>query len=235
MKRIIFVHGDKGGVGKTQCATRTAAVFEAAGLTLDLIDGDAKNPGVDLLFGDKVRCMDLRKTDGLETLFEAIANAHGDLLIDMPAGGSDATASMKVDDPDNGTIDLGLLLQETNARAVVLFVIDPSIEPLHALRDELAVFPRDQTDWIVVRNHFLNRPFTIFENSPIKKDLLNMGGQIIDMARLDPSVVDTMAKLQCDLHSFSTHPEASVIQKMRAKSAMRLWSAELQKVGLLHD
>lgn len=31
MKRIIFVHGDKGGVGKTQCATRTVAAFEAAG------------------------------------------------------------------------------------------------------------------------------------------------------------------------------------------------------------
>jgi hypothetical protein len=234
MKRIIFVHGDKGGVGKTQCATRTAAVFEAAGQPLELIDGDAKNPGVDFLFGDKVRCMDLRKTDGMETLFEAIANARDDVLIDMPAGGSDATARMQVGGSAEGTIDLGLLLQETNARAVALFVIDPSIEPLHALRDELAVFPRDQTDWIVVRNHFQDRPFTTFENSPVKKDLLNMGGQIIDMARLDPSVVDTMAKLQCDLHSFSTYPEASVIQKMRAKSAMRLWSEELQKVGLLN-
>lgn len=234
MKRIIFVHGDKGGVGKTQCATRTAAVFEAAGQPLDLIDGDAKNPGVDLLFGDKVRCMDLRRTDGLETLFEAIANARDDVLIDMPAGGSDATARMQVGGSAEGTIDLGLLLQETNARAVVLFVIDPSIEPLHALRDELDVFPGDQTDWIVVRNQFQDRPFTSFENSKVKADLLNMGGQIIDMARLDPSVVDTMAKLNCDLHSFSTHSEASFIQKMRTKSAVNLWSAELQKVGLLN-
>lgn len=235
MKRIIFVHGDKGGVGKTQCATRTVAAFEAAGQPLNLIDGDAKNPGVDLLFGNKVRCMDLRKTAGMETLFEAIASAHGDVLIDMPAGGSDATANMQMDGSAEGTIDLGLLLQEIDARAVVLFVIDQSIEPIFALRDELKSFPPEQTDWIVVRNHFQDRPFTHFENSITKNDLLESGGQIIDMTRLDPAVVENMVTLQCSLDSFSTHPEASAIHKMRAKAAMRLWSTELQKVGLLHD
>jgi hypothetical protein len=235
MKRIIFVHGDKGGVGKTQCATRTAAAFEAAGQPLELIDGDAKNPGVDVLFGDKARCMDLRKTVGMETLFEAIANASGDVLIDMPAGGSDATANMQMDGSAEGTIDLSLLLQEIDARAVVLFVIDHNIEPIYALKAELKSFPPEQTDWIVVRNHFQDRPFNHFENSDTRKHLLEFGGKIIDMTRLDPAVVESMRTLKCNLSSFSTHPEASAIQKMRAKTAMRLWSSELQKVGLLHD
>lgn len=235
MKRIIFVHGDKGGVGKTQCATRTAAAFEAAGQPLELIDGDAKNPGVDVLFGDKARCMDLRKTVGMETLFEAIANASGDVLIDMPAGGSDATANMQMDGSAEGTIDLSLLLQEIDARAVVLFVIDHNIEPIYALQAELKSFPPEQTDWIVVRNHFQDRPFNHFENSDTRKHLLEFGGKIIDMTRLDPAVVESMRTLKCNLSSFSTHPEASAIQKMRAKTAMRLWSSELQKVGLLHD
>jgi hypothetical protein len=235
MKRIIFVHGDKGGVGKTQCATRTAAAFEAAGQPLELIDGDAKNPGVDVLFGDKARCMDLRKTGGMETLFEAIANASGDVLIDMPAGGSDATANMQMDGSAEGTIDLSLLLQEIDARAVVLFVIDHNIEPIYALKAELKSFPPEQTDWIVVRNHFQDRPFNHFENSDTRKHLLEFGGKIIDMTRLDPAVVESMRTLKCNLSSFSTHPEASAIQKMRAKTAMRLWSSELQKVGLLHD
>lgn len=235
MKRIIFVHGDKGGVGKTQCATRTAAAFEAAGQPLELIDGDAKNPGVDVLFGDKARCMDLRKTVGMETLFEAITNASGDVLIDMPAGGSDATANMQMDGSAEGTIDLSLLLQEIDARAVVLFVIDHNIEPIYALKAELKSFPPEQTDWIVVRNHFQDRPFNHFENSDTRKHLLEFGGKIIDMTRLDPAVVESMRTLKCNLSSFSTHPEASAIQKMRAKTAMRLWSSELQKVGLLHD
>jgi hypothetical protein len=55
------------------------------------------------------------------------------------------------------------------------------------------------------------------------------------MTRLDPAVVENMVTLQCSLDSFSTHPEASAIHKMRAKAAMRLWSLELQKVGLLND
>ncbi|MEY8880071.1 P-loop NTPase [Donghicola sp. XS_ASV15] len=67
MKSVLFIHGDKGGVGKTQCATRTAAAFEAVGRPLTLVDGDVKNPGLDMLFEDRTTCVDLRTAAGILT------------------------------------------------------------------------------------------------------------------------------------------------------------------------
>jgi len=64
MKRLIFVHGDKGGTGKSHVAQTTAAAFRAAGISLDLIDGDSKNPGLYRSFSgkpDEVMRFNIRK------------------------------------------------------------------------------------------------------------------------------------------------------------------------------
>lgn len=233
MKSVIFIHGDKGGVGKTQCATRTAAAFEAAGRPLTLIDGDVKNPGLHMLFKDRTKCADLRTAAGMEKMLETIVSSPDDVLIDLPAGGSDATAKMTSDGSAEGMIDLAFLLGQIDARAVMLFVIDQSREVLAALRDELKVFAGHQPDWIVVRNHFQDRPFTLFEESKTRQTLTEIGGQVADMTRLDPAVVAFMANTGCNLNTIHDHADASLIPKMRAASALRTWTEELAKVGVL--
>ena len=236
MKRIIFAHGDKGGVGKTQVATRTAAAFKAAGKPLKLIDGDARNPGLYQSWNAEdspVQRCDVRKTEGLEELFEAIAAAGSDMLIDMPAGASAATKNFTGGGSEEGSIDLAMLLSEINARAVVLFAINQDREPIAALRDELAAFPSDQTDWIVVRNHYEDRNFTDFDASKTRQAVLNQGGKIVDIARLDPAVTSLMSREGLNLLTIQTSDKASVINKVRAKCALRSWTEQLQKAGLL--
>ena len=236
MRRIIFVHGDKGGVGKTQVATRTAAAFKAAGVSLKLIDGDAKNPGLYQAWnteGAPVQRCNVLKTEGLEELFEAIAAADSDVLVDMPAGASAATEKFTGSGSEEGSIDLAMLLSEIDARAVVLFAIDQNREPIAALRDELNAFPADQTDWVVVRNHYEDRPFTDFDASNTRKAVLEQGGKIADIARLDPAVTGLMSREGLNLLTIKTSEKASVINKIRAKSALRSWMEQLQKAGIL--
>jgi hypothetical protein len=233
MKSVLFIHGDKGGVGKTQCATRTAAAFEAAGRPLTLIDGDVKNPGLDMLFEDRTTCVDLRTAAGIEEMLEIIVSSPHDVLIDLPAGGSDATAKMTSGGSAEGMIDLAFLLDQIDARAVMLFVIDQSREVLAALRDEMAAFANHKLDWVVVRNHFHDRPFSRFDQSQTKQTLMDIGGQLVEMTRLDPAVVAFMADTGCNLNTIHGHPDASLIPKMRASSALRTWTEELAKVGLL--
>lgn len=236
MKRIIFAHGDKGGVGKTQIATRTAAAFQAAGKPLKLIDGDAKNPGLYQAWHTEdapVQRCNVLKTEGLEELFEAIAAADSDVLIDMPAGASAATEKFTDGGSEEGSIDLAMLLSEIDARAVVLFALDQNREPIAALRDELAAFPSDQTDWIVVRNHYEDRPFTDFDASKTRQAVIDQGGKIADITRLDPAVTGLMSREGLNLITIQTSDGASVINKIRAKSALRSWTEQLQKAGLL--
>lgn len=234
MRKIIFVHGDKGGVGKTEAAKRTAAVLSDPSLTL--VDGDAKNPGLFAAFSSSsapVRRHNVLKTAGLEELFETLASVNGDVLIDLPAGASAATERMTSGGSAEGTIDLELLMSEIKAQPVVIFVIDQNREPIAALRDELQAFPED-TKWIIVRNTYEDRAFDVFEASQTKQAVEERGGIVIDMARLDPSVNQMMAAEKLNLLTVQESPKASVIQKIRAKAALREWRAELVKAGLIN-
>lgn len=238
MKRIIFSHGDKGGIGKTQVATRTAAAFAALRQEVKLIDGDARNPGLYHLWNTEeapVQRCNILKPAGIEELFDAIASATGDVLVDMPAGASAATENFVGGGAAEGSIDLGMLLKETNARAVVLFAIDQSREPIAALRDEMKIFPEEQTDWIVVRNHYEDRPFTDFDESNTKKAIIERSGKIIDMTRLDPAVVSIMSREKLNLITIQNSDQASTINKIRAKSALRIWTVQLKKAGMINE
>lgn len=234
--KIIFAHGDKGGIGKTEAATRTAAAYLAAEKPLTMIDGDAKNPGLHRLFDtpeNPVHCCNVLKTEGIEEMFELIASAKNDVLIDLPAGASAATEKMAGGNAAEGSIDLGEILSEIGARAVVLFTIDQNPEPVAALRDELNAFPIEMTDWIVVKNHREERPFNLFDGSKTKEELVKRGGKIIDMIRLDPAVTSRMTTSRLNLFTIQQAKEVSMIPKVRAKSALRQWTEQLKIAGLL--
>ena len=236
MKRIIFAHGDKGGIGKTQVATRTAGAFAAIGKDLQLVDGDAKNPGLHQLWNSTAhpvhRC-NVLKTEGIEDLFEIIASAKSDVLIDMPAGGSAATERFTGGGAEEGSIELDILLGAIDARTVVLFALDQNREPIAALRDELRVFPADRTDWIVVRNRYEDRAFTDFDDSRTRKAVIKRGGKIIDLARLDPAVTSLMSREGLNLITIQDSDKASMINKIRAKAALAGWIEQLKRAGVL--
>lgn len=234
MKRIFLIHGDKGGVGKTEAAKRMAAVMMQAKHPITLIDGDSKNPGLHAAFkasdGD-VRCINVMKSAGLDALFEAIAESPGDVLIDLPARGSDVTAKLASGGASEDGFDLSLLIEEIGAEIFIVFVIDQTRPPLVALRDELATLP--SAKWIIVKNHREDREFDLFDKSKIKADLEGMGAPVIDMIRLDPRVNDVLENKGLNQLSALESDDLSMLQKIRIKAAMRSWTEQMQKAGLL--
>lgn len=235
MKRIFFIHGDKGGVGKTEVAKRMAAVMLQAGRAVTLVDGDNKNAGLHAAFehsGLDVQRINVMTPTGRDALFDIIAESPGDVLIDLPARGSDVTARLSQDGASEDGFSLELLLGEINAELNVVFVIDQTRPPLVALRDELAALPA-AARWVIVRNHREERDFDLFGNSKIKAELDARGAPIIDMIRLDPRVNDILENAGLNLIAAQTSDQLSVLQKMRVKAAVRSWSEQMQKAGLL--
>jgi len=235
VKRIIFVHGDKGGVGKTEVAKRMAAVMIQAGRPVTLVDGDNKNPGLHAAFeksGLDVQRINVMTPAGREALFNLIAKSPGDVLIDLPARGSDVTARLTQDAASEDGFSLELLLAEIDAELTIVFVIDQSRPPLVALREELAALPA-ATRWIIVRNHREEREFEVFGGSKIKAVLDARGVPVIDMVRLDPRVNDILENEGLNLITAQTSDELSLLQKMRAKAAVRSWSEQMKIAGLL--
>ena len=234
MKRIFLIHGDKGGVGKTEAAKRIAAVMMQAKHPITLIDGDNKNPGLHAAFkaGDgDVRCINVMKPAGLDALFGAIAGSPGDVLIDLPARGSDVTARLTSEGASEDGFDLSLLIEEIGAEIYIIFVIDQTRAPVVALKDELAALP--SAKWIIVKNHREDREFDLFDKSKIKADLEGRGAPVIDMIRLDPRVNDVLENKSLNMLSALESDDLSMLQKIRIKAALRSWSEQMRKAGLL--
>lgn len=235
MRRLILAHGDKGGTGKTQTAQSTAAAYRMAGRPLLLIDGDAKNPGLHRAFDgkpDEVLRINVRRPEGIDKLFEVFLEATCDVLVDLPAGGSDMTARLVGGGTDEGSFDIETLFAEINARLTILFVLDQGRDSVVALNEELHIMPRTVTDWIIVRNHRLvDQPFDRFEKWAARADLSH--ATILDMPRLDRKVIELMIDAKSNLAELPNLETATAIAKLRGQSALRIWSAELRKAGLL--
>ncbi|MBM2324331.1 MULTISPECIES: AAA family ATPase [Roseobacteraceae] len=235
MKRIFFIHGDKGGVGKTEVAKRMAAVMLQNGLPVTLVDGDDKNAGLHAAFekGElDVQRIKVMTPAGRDALFDVIAQSPGDVLIDLPARGSDVTERLNQDGASEDGFSLELLLAEIEAELTIVFVIDQTRSPLVALKDELAALP-DATRWIIVRNWREDRDFTLFDTTKVKADLEARGAAVIDMVRLDPRVNDILENASLNLITAQTSDKLSMLQKMRVKSAVRSWSEQMKIAGLL--
>ena len=235
MKHIFFIHGDKGGVGKTEVAKRMAAVMLQAKEPVTLIDGDNKNPGLHAAFQNgelDVHCINVMTPAGRDALFDIIAESPGDVLIDLPARGSDVTERLTEDGASEDGFSLELLLAEIEAELTIIFVIDQTRSPLVALKDELAALP-DATRWIIVRNWREDRDFTLFDTTKVKADLEARGAAVIDMVRLDPRVNDSLENAGLNLITAQTSDKLSMLQKMRVKAAVRSWSEQMKIAGLL--
>lgn len=234
MKRLILSHGDKGGTGKTHVAQLTAAAFQGAGQAITLIDGDAKNPGLHRYFDgkpDPVLRINARKPEGVDALIEAYLEAPGDVLVDLPAGGSDTTSGFIGAGSAQGTVNIENLLEEVGGRLLVLFTIDQGRDGIVALKDEMARLPQSATDWLIIRNHRIDAPFDRFNGWGEKTGLGD--AKIMDMPALDRRVTEALVDAKAHVGEIDTVEEASVLMKIRAKSALRAWTSELRKAGLL--
>lgn len=236
MKRIFFVHGDKGGVGKTEVAKRMAAVMLQAEHPVTLVDGDDKNAGLHAAFkqsGLDVRRIKVLTPAGRDALFDVIAESPGDVLIDLPARGSDVTERLHQDGASEDGFSLPLLMAEIDAELTIVFVIDQTRSPIVALREEMKALP-ETTKWIVVRNWREDRAFTLFDTTQTKADLEARGATIIDLIRLDPRVNDILENADgLNLITAQTSDKLSMLQKMRVKAALRSWSEQMQIAGLI--
>ncbi len=234
MKRMILVHGDKGGTGKTHVAQITAACFQAAGHPVTLIDCDPMNPGLHRHFNNNpgpVEQINTRNPEGFDDLIGAVLDASGDVLIDLPAAGSDTPSGFLTEGTAAGTVDLESLLTDIGARLVVLFVIDQGRDALVALDAEYKRLPASVTDFFIVRNSRMDAPFNRFEKAAEKIDFSN--AVILDMPALERRITEALVDAKTHIGRIDTVSGASYLMKRRAKAALRIWTAELKKGGLL--
>lgn len=88
-KRIVFCHGDKGGVGKSTFARIMADWYTQNNIPFKGFDTDSTNGQFLRFYGDKITPLALRDPSNLDQILNTLESAHDVTLVDLGARSGD--------------------------------------------------------------------------------------------------------------------------------------------------
>jgi len=186
-KRIYWVGGSKGGVGKTMVAMATIDMLRERGEEVVVVECDTSNPDVFKAYGELVECelTDLEKGDGWVRLINVCdADRQRTVVVNTAARNSRAVNQF------GSTLDASL--DELGRELVCLWVINRQRDSLELLNEFMAAMPRAQVH--VVRNAYFGeeRQFELYGNSKVKTVVESRGGRSVTFPGLADRVADDL-------------------------------------------
>jgi hypothetical protein len=163
-KRLVFVTGDKGGVGKSFTARTLVQRNLDMSQPCHAYDIDPVNPSLHQYYPENTIRLDLEEPGALDQIRNDL-EFNSLLLVDC--------AARSLHELDVWFRELGLLRQRQDLRLAVtfVFVITPDKSCTAIMSEALDMFGHD-ADYLVVKNLKMGKDFSIYENSKLRKRLL---------------------------------------------------------------
>ncbi len=194
--RIILVHGDKGGVGKSITAMALADYFLGGGGQVAVVDADTQNPDVSRMFDGSmpVAQVNLREENGWMDLTDFVTQHQGfTIILNTPAGIGEY---MKTHLAEFAHYLQGL---EQSAEIELWWTMNVHHDSVNLLSEAYKYYGMHFARIRVVCNlHFANGnasedgPFLLWFNSPLRNQLEKKGGMTIAFPGLHIRVVAKM-------------------------------------------
>jgi hypothetical protein len=180
---IIFVHGDKGGVGKSQVAMTLTDYLLTRGQSVRPIDTDTRNPDYARMFNGLN--VDLTTHEGYLDLMDVVAESDEKyLVISLPAGvGAKLETELEQFAP---------AMKDIGRDMALLFVINRQSDSIVLLQKALDQFAKHTDKYAVVKNLFFGKPesFVRWNDSKTRQTFLQQGGMEINLPELHERVLD---------------------------------------------
>ena len=142
-KRLVFIYGDKGGVGKSAVARLLLDIYRYESIGCQAIDSDTSNAdlyrcyervgdkGIVLLDeqGDAVERVDFTVRGEADYLIDTLGEYKDLLLVDLPARSRDAFTSLIRE------LDLLSVASESGYRVTIVHVLGKTRNSISALKD----------------------------------------------------------------------------------------------------
>lgn len=183
-KRIVFITGDKGGVGKSFTARALVQFYLDENISFHAYDIDPVNPNLHQFYPEVTTAIDLQEAGSLDQLRNDL-EVHSLLLVDC--------AARSISDLDHWFTDMSLFQQRKNLKLALTFafVITPDKSCTVIMRDALDRF-QQEASYFVVKNTGKGKNFSIYENSKLRESFLNdyHGREIFLPSLLERTVVN---------------------------------------------
>jgi len=164
-KRIVFITGDKGGVGKSFTARALVQFYLDENIPFHAYDIDPVNPNLYQFYPEVTTAIDLQEAGALDKLRNDL-EVHSLLLVDC--------AARSISDLDHWFTDMSLFHQRKNLKLALTFafVITPDKSCTAIMRDALDRF-QQEASYFVVKNKGKGKNFSIYQDSELRKSFLN--------------------------------------------------------------
>ena len=190
MSKLVFFHGDKGGVGKSFAASSYLDREMAAARAPCVIESDVRNPDVIRMFKGHLDCekLDLAAHEGWMDLYDAMSEKpEVDFVVSMPS-----QIGRRVAEEADG---LSCALRAMGRQFVVVWIINRLVDSIRLLKlalDDLQGVDR----FLVVKNGFFGAEdrFYRWDNSNLRKEILRSGHAQAYLPELHERVIDRISE-----------------------------------------
>ena len=182
-KRLVFVTGDKGGVGKSFTARTLVQHNLDTDQACHAYDIDPVNPSLHQYYPENTIRLNLEEAGALDQIRNDL-EFNSLLLVDC--------AARALHELDGWFRELGLFRQREDLHLGItfVFVITPDKSCTAIMSEALDMFGHE-ADYLVVKNLKMGKDFSIYENSKLRKRLMEeyQGMEIILPSLLERTVV----------------------------------------------
>jgi len=218
-KRIWWIGGSKGGVGKSMMTLAAVDYFLDKGRNVTLVECDTSNPDVGKAYHGVVQALhpiDLDTKDGWLRLVNVCGESSEGLVVINTAARS------------NGAVrEYGELLGEAAEELggmVVLWVINRQRDSLELLHEFLELVP--QAELHVVRNRYFGKEaqFELYESSHVRTVVEGRGGKTVTLPDLADRVVNELYSQRLPIST------AARSMPIGNRAELQRWRREVRKL-----
>jgi len=215
MNRIVFVTGDKGGVGKSFLARTLMGWYWARGTAVRGFDTDKTNSTFFRFFAkdNSVGHLDVDAPESLDQLINLVTTEKDKvILIDCAARTMDQLLIWMRE------IDFLGLQKEYDFNVTLAFVMGPEKDCVAILKDMYAEF-QTTVDYFIIKNMAKGRSFDIYDNSIVRKELVETAkAQEIEFPALFDRTAMLVDRLNLSFENAMEHKEVQIADRQRIKT-----------------
>jgi hypothetical protein len=222
-KRLVFVTGDKGGVGKSFTARTLVQHNLDTNRPCHGYDIDPVNPSLHQYYPENTVRLNLEEPGALDQIRNDL-EFNQLLLVDC--------AARSLHELDDWFRELGLLRQrhDLHLGITLVFVITPDKSCTAIMSEALDMFGHE-ADYLVVKNLKMGKDFSIYENSKLRKRLLEeYQGREITLPPLLERTVVLLDRHDLGFNRALVDERVTVADRSRIRGFLEQAYAELETV-----
>lgn len=216
MSHVHLVGGEKGGVGKSVVARVLTQWCIDRGHPFAAADADVSHGTLSRAYGDFSQRVDLSDFASADEIMDRALGAERRVIVDLPAQSARALEAWLA------AGDVLRFARDSGVRLTLWHVSDGGFDSVKDLERVLERFG-SSLGYVVVRNFGRARDFRQLEESPARRRLDELGGNVLDLPELDPATMFAVDESGASLWSAAHRGEGEGILRPMERQRVRRW------------